>query len=132
MNDTRFRRPLEEINASTTPGNFQIDLRIDKAFNISKFLQATLYVRVTNLLNRRNALNVYEATGVADDDGVIHAGGDSRFSPYRDAFLNQWGEDWVNMHEAINVVNGQAYWDVLGKELWGHPRQIFFGINLGY
>lgn len=132
MDDTRGRTPLEEINASTTPGNFDIDLRLDKAFDISKFLQATFYVRVTNLLNRRNVLNVYDATGRADDDGVLSTGGESPFRFSRDVFIERWGEDWVNMHEAINLINGQAYWDVLGKELWGHPRQIFFGINLSY
>ena len=34
-----------------------------------------VYVRVTNLLNQRNILGVYRATGNPDDDGYLAAAG---------------------------------------------------------
>jgi hypothetical protein len=36
------------------------------------------------------------------------------------------------MYKAINLENGGAYRGLLGLELYGQPRQIFFGIRLNY
>jgi hypothetical protein len=39
---------------------------------------------------------------------------------------------YKEMYRAINLENGAAYWDVLGLQLYGHPRQIWFGIKFAY
>lgn len=128
MWDTRVRLANEPVNNSTTPWNFNLDFRLDKTFKITGKLGATVYMRVTNLLNTKNVINVYQLTGSADDDGFISN------PELSSSFVNSpnRGEQYVALYHAINTVNGQAYWDSIGKQLWDHPRQIFFGIKLNY
>ncbi len=128
MNDTRSRRALEAIGSSTTPFNYNFDLRLDKSFTVTQGLGATVYMRVNNLFNTRNVINVYNATGNAEDDGFIF----NENIPQRNSFVNANGEQYLDIYEAINIKNGQAYWDQLGLQLWDHPRQIFFGLKLNY
>lgn len=127
MNDTRSRRALEGVGSSTTPFNWNVDLRLDKTFRLSDRLAATAYMRVNNVFNTKNVINVFAATGSAEDDGFIDNLEVSQ--AYIDA---NGGEDYVNMYRAINIDNGQAYWDELNLELYGSPRQIFFGLKLNY
>jgi outer membrane receptor protein involved in Fe transport len=128
MNDTRVRLAKEPVNASTTPWTFNIDLRLDKTFRFGNKLGATVYMRIVNLLDTKNVINVYQLTGNANDDGFIsnpELSGSFVNSPIR-------GEQYVALYDAINTTNGQAYWDSLNLQLWDHPRQIFFGIKLSY
>lgn len=128
MLDTRVRTAKEPMNSSTTPWNYTVDLRLDKTFKITGKLGATVYMRVQNLFNTKNVINVYQLTGSADDDGFISN------PELSSSFVNapNRGEQYVALYHAINTVNGQAYWDSLGLQLWGHPRQIFFGLKLMY
>ena len=127
MNDTRSRTAKEPINSSTTPWTTNIDLRLDKTFKVLDNLNAQVYVRVTNLLNTKNVINVFQATGSAEDDGFIS-------DPVRtEAFYNAYGgQDYVDMYKAINLDNGQAYWGATGMQLYGTPRQIMVGMKLIY
>lgn len=67
-------------NGSRLPWSYRLDLQLDRTFNLeigkedkkrATFLN--VYVRVTNLLNQFNVLNVYRATGNWDDDGYLAA-----------------------------------------------------------
>lgn len=126
MLDTRGRQPEQPINTSTTPWFYSTDLKLDKTFKITEDISANVYMRVKNLFNNKNVINVYQATGSAKNDGVL-------IDPDRSGhFIKYYGSDYVEMYKAINTQNGQAYLDLLGKELYGHPRQIMFGIKLVY
>jgi hypothetical protein len=85
-------------------------------------------MRVTNLFNSRNVINVYQLTGNAYDDGFISN------PELSSSFINaaNRGQRYVDLYKAINIENGQSYWDSLALQLWGQPRQIFFGIKLTY
>jgi hypothetical protein len=126
MNDTRSRVALEPINASTTPWVTNLDLRVDKTFSIANMLDATIYVRVTNLFDTKNVLNVYQTTGSDTDDGFITN------EIAVENYYNAWGEDYLDLYHALNTVNGSSYLSSLGLELWGNPRQIIFGVKLSY
>ena len=127
MVDVRTREALEPLGSSTTPWNFITDLRLDKTFSIVSNLDVTLYARVTNLFNTKNTINVYQGTGTPDDDGYL-----SR-SDYSQSFIDaNGGEEYVELFRQINLVNGGAYYSQLNLELFGDPRQIFFGIKLAY
>jgi hypothetical protein len=126
MFDTRSREALESINASTTPWNFNVDLRLDKTFEIYDQLMATAYIRVTNLFNTKNVVNVFQTTGTANDDGYI-----SNPILY-ETFFNAYGAEYLDLYKAMNIDNGQAYLDQTGRELYGTPRQIFLGLKLSY
>lgn len=74
---TRFdgEGTLGAINGNRLPWRFTLDLRIDKSFNLSgegkKPLNLNVYFRVSNLLNRKNIIGVYPATGSPTDDGYL-------------------------------------------------------------
>lgn len=67
------------VNGSRKPGSFRTDLQIDKnivlKFGEEKKKSANLnvYLLVNNLFNFRNVLDVYRATGNAEDDGYLNA-----------------------------------------------------------
>ncbi|MDB4682998.1 hypothetical protein OAE89_02905, partial [Crocinitomicaceae bacterium] len=69
------------LNGSRLPWSYRLDLQLDRTFNLEfgsnedkkKMAFLNVYVRVTNLLNQFNILNVYRATGNWDDDGYLAA-----------------------------------------------------------
>ena len=115
----------EDVNASRTPWNTQLDLRLDKTFHLSRGVAVTVYTRILNALNTRNVINVYPATGSDRDDGVINR------TEYKN-WLNEYGPQFDALYRAIKIENGGSYFTYLGKELWGHPRQIFIGFTINY
>lgn len=66
---------LGSINGNRLPWRFNVDLRVDKSFALSKSdkkpLNLNVYLRVSNLLNRKNILGVYSSTGSPTDDGYL-------------------------------------------------------------
>jgi len=68
------------MNGSRLPWSYRLDLQLDRTFNIEigkedkkKATFLNVYVRVTNIFNQFNVLNVYRATGNWDDDGYLAA-----------------------------------------------------------
>ena len=98
----------------------------NKTFNIYDKLMATVYVRVNNLLNTKNVINVFPTTGTATDDGYIS-------DPTRYATnVQAYGQQYLDMYRAVNIENAQAFLAQTGTELFGTPRQIWFGIKFNY
>ncbi len=66
---------LGAINGNRLPWRFNADMRVDKSFSLTKKgknpLNLNIYLRVSNLLNRKNVLGVYTATGSPTDDGYL-------------------------------------------------------------
>ncbi|KAB2881043.1 TonB-dependent receptor [bacterium] len=60
-----------ERNSRTTPSTMTVDLKVTKAFNITERYRATLYIEILNLLDRKNPIQVFSATGKADTDGYL-------------------------------------------------------------
>jgi hypothetical protein len=68
-------------NGSRLPWSYRLDLQLDRTFNLQfgkeegkkKATFLNVYLRVTNLFNQFNVLNVYRATGNWDDDGYLAA-----------------------------------------------------------
>ena len=67
------------INGSRLPWSFRVSSRISKRFNIKwdkkdggkKQIGINTYVQIQNLLNNKNIISVYRATGNPDDDGYL-------------------------------------------------------------
>jgi outer membrane receptor protein involved in Fe transport len=115
------RVPLEPLNASTTPWDYQIDARIDKTVQLSG-INLNIYVWVINLLNTQNIISVYNNTGDAYDNGYLNDPlGQSVIEGFR-----QYGEDkaqtFTDLYKAINY----------NANNFGVPRQIRLGIRLNY
>jgi hypothetical protein len=70
------------INGARYPWQYRLDLRVDRNFDIKfgkgeeenrKTSRLNVYVQVLNLLNTKNILRVYKATGNPDDDGYLNS-----------------------------------------------------------
>ncbi|BDS09376.1 TonB-dependent receptor [Aureispira anguillae] len=65
------------VNGARKPWNFRVGLKIDRNFVIGKNsknpMRLNIYLRVTNLFNTQNVLDVYSVTGSPTDDGFLTA-----------------------------------------------------------
>jgi outer membrane receptor protein involved in Fe transport len=111
------------INGSRLPWTQSLNLRIDKSFSLTKPgatrpLNMNIFFRVSNLLDRRNIINVYNATGSPADDGWL-------VSP-----LGQ------NRAETFGT-RATAYLDsyqtrVLNPDFYSLPRRMFVGMTFDF
>lgn len=124
--DRRSQKPLEPLNVSKTGWGINFDLRVDKSIHLGRNIFLMFYMRILNLFNTRHVENVYPYSGTAETDGMIS---DQKRTA---GFIDGFGEGAIDLYNAINTMNGQSYWDKTGNELYGNPRQIFFGIRLLY
>ena len=123
--DTRGRVPVEPIGNSTTPWVFTTDMKLDKGISFGN-INASIYMYVSNLFNRRNVLNVYNSTGNAYDDGFLTN------PELSQKVVEGLGENYVRLYEAINLENRQ-HW-VLDQltDLFGTPHEISIGVKVDF
>jgi len=122
LNDSRFRNPVEPVNSSSTPWVFNIDLNVSKMFYVGG-INAEVFVNVLNLLNTKNVLNVYPATGTPEDDGWLKSPSASQYKQV---------EQYAEFYKAINLDNRWGYITQTGNDLYSAPRQIRVGLRLEY
>jgi outer membrane receptor protein involved in Fe transport len=117
------RQPIEELNASTTPWNFQLDLRLDKAFRVGT-VDFDAYVWAINVLDIKNVTNVYLPTGTADDDGYL-----STAEGINNAGI--YGPQYAQFYRAF-LANGYTWQNGAPgvDNKWGTPRQIRVGLRV--
>jgi outer membrane receptor for Fe3+-dicitrate len=116
------RIPNETLNASSTPWTFQLDARIDKSFSLGP-LNMNVYLWVTNLLDTKNIVDVFNTSGDAYDDGFLAT--DNGKKAY-EGFRSQYGEDAANLYRELYLA------DIYDPTFFGPPRQIRLGIKLEY
>jgi outer membrane receptor protein involved in Fe transport len=117
--DARFRVPIEEVGASTTPWFFQLDARLDKTFSVGP-LDLNVYIYVINLLGTDNATGAFVRTGDPKNDGWLGT------SEGRNKALT-YGSDADLYGEMYNTFTGGR-----NANNFGPPRQIRFGVKLEY
>lgn len=68
------------LNGSRMPSNYRLDLRVERSTKLKvgrkdsenrKEMTLNIYLQVLNLLNTRNVIEVYKATGSPTDDGYL-------------------------------------------------------------
>jgi hypothetical protein len=128
--DARDRIPVEPLNSSTTPWVFQVDLKVDKTFNLFGALNANVYLFVINLFDARNIYNTFLRTGSVDDDGYLSnpdLGGQ---------LIQTYGPQFAALYDAINIDYYERYQNAVGLAtvpfFYGPPRQIRLGVRLEY
>lgn len=128
--DARDRQPVEPLNSSTTPWIFQVDLRIDKTFNLFGTVNANVYLFVINLFDAQNIYNTFLRTGSVDDDGYLSnpdLGG---------KLIQTLGPQYEALYKAINIDYYEQYQNAPGLTtvpfFYGPPRQIRLGVRLEY
>lgn len=104
------------INGARKPWNLTVNLRIDKNFNIGDRMSMNIYCRVSNLLDRRNIVNVYPATGSATDDGFL-----------RSAFGQNQIASIQNSLREVEAYLASYQWALLNPNNYTLPRRIFVG-----
>ena len=105
------------INGARKPWSFTLNLRADKSFRISDFLNVNVYFRVSNLLDRRNVINVYSATGSPMDDGFLQSANG----------LDQI-ETILNSQRNLDSYLAAYNWAVNNPNLFSLPRRMYLGI----
>lgn len=115
--DSRFRTAIEPLNASMTPSFFNVDMKIDKTFKIWDKLSLNVNLRVLNLFDTKNVLDVYSRSGAADDDGFL---GDPALSAQK---IEKYGEIYTDLYKSLELdYNG----------FFSTARQILLGFRLEY
>ncbi len=106
--------PIGPTNSRYGPWTSTIDMKLNKGFNLGS-LNFDAYVWVLNLLDRKNAVGVYESSGSAYTTNWLN-------SEAGQAFLAQQGSA------------GQATYDLAqtNPSLFGNPRLVRFGLRLGF
>ncbi len=114
------------INGARLPWNFTINMRIDKDFNLTKPdaarpLGLNVYFRVSNLLDRRNIIAVYPATGSPSDDGYLATGRGARQ-------LEEVGASG----RSIEAYLASYQWAMLNPNFYSLPRRMYVGAILQF
>ncbi len=112
-----------DINGARLPWNVALNLRVDRDFNLfpetnaNRGVLLNVYLRVSNLLDRRNIINVYEASGQPDDDGFLA-------SPLGQNVL----DSQINEEAYIQLYN----YRLLNPDFYSLPRRIFLGASFSF
>jgi outer membrane receptor protein involved in Fe transport len=114
------------INDSRLPWIFNVDLRLDKTFSISKNpknpLDLNVYLRIQNLLDTRNIAGVYSATGSADNDGYLLSDrGQSDLSNVKNSFPND-----------VEAYLHSYTMRLLSPDFYYQPRRIYLGATFNF
>lgn len=112
-----------EINGDRLPWNFNVDARLDRNIVLfankeknRKGINVNVYLRATNLLNTRNVIGVYRASGSAETDGYL----DSTYGQDAVRNIQSSGKSVENYLAAYQ-------WALLAPGFYALPRRLFFG-----
>lgn len=116
------RQPLEALNSSVTPWNFQLDARIDKSFSLGP-LNINFYLWVINLLDTKNVVNVFGTSGDATDDGYLAS---PEGSGIYESYKLTKGLETAELYKQLYLAS------IYDSGNFGTPRQIRLGLRLDY
>lgn len=114
-----------DINGSHLPWNYRMDLRVDKNIqlvwgkeeNNLKRANLNIYLQVLNLLNTKNIIRVYKATGNPDDDGYLTS------AAAQNTIAGQvYPESFIDLYD-VKINNPANY---------SRPRVIRLGIQIDF
>ncbi len=123
-------------NEYRKPWTYNTDLTVDKSFSIHG-RKINAFIKVFNLFNRINILNIYPATGLPDEDGYHAIVGD----PSENSNNQYWSwiqvkdtnGDGVISAEEENVAYANAYSIYVKDPMnYGPPRQISIGFYISF
>ncbi|MCB9040000.1 MAG: TonB-dependent receptor [Lewinellaceae bacterium] len=104
------------VNGARKPWNFTLNLRLDKNFDLGSQLGLNVYVRVSNLLDRSNVINVYEATGSPEDDGFLR-------TPEGQGTV----DNIASSQRSLEAFLASYQWRILNPNFFSLPRRIYLG-----
>jgi hypothetical protein len=120
------------LNGSRLPFQFRFDLRVQKSFpitfkkmsgggedgeNAGRRGNLNIYLQVLNLLNAKNIVSVYRATGNPDDDGILT-------SPSSSAIINSFPSPAAFIDQYDIRINNPNNYSI--------PRRMRIGVTLDF
>ncbi|MBI4417378.1 MAG: TonB-dependent receptor [Ignavibacteriales bacterium] len=120
ISDPRSRVPVEPLNASTGPWNFNLDLAVSKAFYIQD-ITLEVFLNVLNVFDSKRVQNVFPTTGTPEDDGFLST---PLAVAYRDI------PNYVDMYRTLNLDNRYFYLRAGGQDVYGAPREVRVGLKV--
>ena len=109
------------LNGARKPWNFTLNLRVDKNFTLGNRLGINVYCRVSNVLDRRNVINVYSATGSPEDDGFLRTPqGQSQLRTIQSS------------QRSLEAFLDSYQWRILNPNFFSLPRRIYLGAILDF
>lgn len=115
--DRGWNKPLSAINAGTMPWYNNLDIRLEKTFNLSGY-ELNVYALMLNALSQENVRNVIPTTGRPDTDGWLETAA---------------GQIWLQGQTALFPAADAAalYNDRLrNPSNYGSPRMLRFGLRI--
>jgi outer membrane receptor protein involved in Fe transport len=113
------------LNGNRKPWRLTLDMRVDKTLHLSapgkNPLDLNIYLRVSNLLNRQNVLDVYPVTGSATDDGYL-ASAEGRGIIQDVANRGRNAQSYIDSYS----------WALLDAGNFSLPRRIYVGAALSF
>ena len=104
------------VNSAYGPGNFRVDLKLEKGFAFSNLI-ITPYVWIENLFNTQNAVNVYRSTGDPGTTGYLNTQ-EAQVKIASSKTPSWWVEDYKSLER--NPMN------------YGIPRLIKLGLKVNF
>ncbi|NNE28878.1 MAG: TonB-dependent receptor, partial [Saprospiraceae bacterium] len=116
---------IGQINGSRLPWNSTVNLRIDKSFLLTKPdakvpLNMNIYFRVQNLLDQRNIVNIYPATGSPSDDGYLISG--DGIAAIEQAEIRNLEQAFVDAYN----------WRMVNPNFFSLPRRMYLGAIIDF
>lgn len=106
-------------NELYTDWNFRLDMKIDKTVNLLK-TSWNFYIYIINVLDTKIVNDIFEGTGLPDDNGYLQTPTGASVWATNPAFRKYWPE---RVSFLTNWPNGSN---------WGPPRQVRFGLNISF
>ena len=104
------------INGARKPANFVVNAQVNKEIVFGQGSRMSLYFRVSNLLDRRNVLNVFSATGSADDSGYLQS-----------TIVNPSSGSRKPVSPGLNPFLASYQWKTLLPDFFTLPRRMYVG-----
>ena len=112
---------LDTRNSETGPWTLTIDLKAEKSFNVGNFKIAP-YLWIKNLLDRDNAIQVWEGSGRPNTTGWLE-------TTEGQTFVNNTSD----VDDATGLTGEEKYEIAQNHPLnYANPRQIYFGLRASF
>jgi outer membrane receptor protein involved in Fe transport len=112
---------IGSLNGARKPWTYRLDMRVDKTFTLANRAGLNVYLRVFNVFDRRNVINVYSATGSPSDDGFLaSANGQDQLRQIQ------------NSPREVDAYLAAYSWRILNPGFFSLPRRIFLGAIIDF
>jgi len=117
---------IGSINGARLPWNFTVNARVDRDIYLTspdseRPLMVNIYFRVSNLLNQKNIIAVYPATGSPSDDGYLAS------SRGLDSL-----ESTLQSGRSTEAYLASYQWRMLNPGFYSLPRRMYVGLVFNF